>query len=104
MRIVILVTCPSSKVAARIGRALVGEKLAACVSALPGVVSIFAWKGRIDRAKEVLMLAKTRRSLFEKARRRIRELHPYDTPEIVALPISAGDARYLSWIDRETRP
>lgn len=101
--ILVMVTCPSVAEAERIGAALVREKLAACVSLVPGLVSIFSWKGKKHRARESLMLVKTRRAKFEELRRRVRALHSYDVPEIVAVPLSAGDPDYLRWVEKETR-
>lgn len=103
-RIVVLVTCPSTAEARRIAGALVRERLAACVNVVPGIASVFSWKGKVERAKETLLLIKTRRARFDRLRRRIKALHTYEVPEIVAVPLVAGDRNYLAWLDEETRP
>lgn len=86
----------------RIAEALVGERLAACVNILGAVRSVYRWQGAIERADEIAMIAKTTEALFERLAARVRTLHSYDTPAIVAWPIVAGDAAYLDWIAAET--
>lgn len=86
----------------RIARALVGERLAACVNILGAVRSVYRWQGAVERADEVAMIVKTTEALFERLAARVRTLHSYDTPAIVAWPIVAGDAAYLDWIAGET--
>jgi len=88
--------------AERIAEALVAERLAACVNILGGVRSIYRWQGAIERADEVAMIAKTTGALFDTLAARVRALHSYDTPAIVAWRIVAGDAAYLDWIGAET--
>jgi periplasmic divalent cation tolerance protein len=88
--------------ALKIADALVAERLAACVNVLGGVRSVYRWRGRIERAEEIALIAKTRADLFDRLAARVRELHSYDTPAIVAWPITSGDAAYLDWIARET--
>jgi len=88
--------------AGRIAEALVAEGLAACVNLLGAVESIYRWKGTVERAHEVALIAKTRRALFDRLSARVRALHSYDTPAIVAWPIVAGDAAYLDWIAETT--
>ncbi len=100
--IVVFITAPDQETAAGIARALVGESLAACVNILPGVRSIYSWKGKIEDEAEVLMMAKTRRPLFERLSARVKELHPYETPEIIALPLTAGSREYLDWLNDVT--
>ncbi len=80
---------------------LVTERLAACVNILGAVRSVYRWQGEIERADEVAMIAKSRADLFDKLASRVRSLHSYDTPAIVAWPIVAGDKDYLDWIDTE---
>jgi periplasmic divalent cation tolerance protein len=82
--------------------ALVGERLAACANVLGGVRSVYRWQGQVERAEETALIAKTRSDLFDRLAARVRELHSYDTPAIVAWPITSGDAAYLDWIARET--
>ena len=100
--IVLLCTCCSEKEGRLLAEALVESKLAACVNLLPGVHSIYRWEGEVEKAAEVLLLIKSTADRFDDLRARITELHSYDTPEIIALPIVAGSDRYLDWIRRET--
>jgi periplasmic divalent cation tolerance protein len=88
--------------AERIAEALVAERLAACVNILGAVRSVYRWQGAVERADEVAMIAKTTETLFDALNARVRALHSYDTPAIVAWPIVAGDAAYLDWIAAET--
>jgi periplasmic divalent cation tolerance protein len=101
--IVVLMTAPSTEKAAEIARAVVEEQLAACGNVLPGLRSIYRWQGEVCDEPEVLVLFKTRGPLFEPLRARLVELHPYDCPEVIALPIEAGHAPYLEWISASTR-
>lgn len=96
--VVVLVTCPTAAVGRRLAGALLNRRLAACVNLLPGMESRFWWKGRVDRARETLLVIKTTRAAFERLRRAVAELHPYDVPEIIALPVVAGHPPYLDWI------
>jgi periplasmic divalent cation tolerance protein len=86
----------------RIAAALVAERLAACVNILGGIRSVYRWQSAVKRADEVAMIAKTTEALFDPLAARVRALHSYDTPAIVAWPIVAGDAAYLDWIGAET--
>jgi len=97
--LVIMVTTPDKEQAITIARTLVSEKLCACVNIIDPITSIYTWKGKIEQDREVLMLIKTRDALFGKLTARIKELHSYDVPEIIALPILAGNPSYLKWID-----
>lgn len=100
-KFVVLVTCGSSKEADRLAEALVEKRLAACVNILQTPVkSIYRWKGRVETAKEFLLLIKTSRANFLALSRQIEKLHSYDTPEIIALPITAGSPEYLRWLDQ----
>jgi periplasmic divalent cation tolerance protein len=99
---VVLVATGSDAEAERIADALLAEGLAACVQLSP-IRSRYVWKGAIERADEVLLSVKTRADLFEAVRARVRALHSYETPEIVMLPIMAGDADYLAWIAESAR-
>ena len=101
---VVFVTVARREEAEKIADALVGEHLAACCNLAPGLSSIYRWRGDVHRDPEVLLIAKTRRDLFEKLRERVIALHSYEVPEIVALPIIAGHEPYLDWIRRETAP
>ena len=96
--LVVYCTCPDQTVAERIAETVVGERLAACVNIVPGLTSIYRWEGQIQRDAELLLLIKTRRAVYPLLEARIRVLHPYQVPEIIALPIQAGSAAYLDWI------
>jgi periplasmic divalent cation tolerance protein len=99
--IVILITAASDDEAAKIARALVDERLAACANILPGVRSLFFWEGKTQDEREVLMVVKTRYSLLDSIVRRVKALHSYTVPEIIALPVLGGSQDYLNWV-RET--
>ena len=88
--------------AERVASALLEPRLAACVNLLPGVTSLFWWEGKIDRAEEVLLLVKTRRSLMPALLEQVRAIHSYDVFEAVALPIVAGSPEYLRWLEETT--
>lgn len=95
---VILVTAPDAEVGERLGRALVGERLAACVNIVPGVTSLYRWDGDVHRAGEVLLIVKSTVDAFARVKERVKELHPYEVPEIIDLPVRTGEARYLEWV------
>ena len=97
-----LVTIDDPAKAARIARALVERKLAACANIMPEIRSIYQWKGEIQDESELLMLIKTTRELFPRLQTAVRELHPYEVPEIIALEIDRGLPEYLQWIDDST--
>src|SRR4051794_17738499 len=96
--ILVLSTCPDTVTARRIARALVGEGLAACVSELPGVQSTYRWQTAVEEASEVLLLIKTRAENFDALTSRVRNLHPYEVPEVIAVPVTHGHAAYLNWL------
>jgi periplasmic divalent cation tolerance protein len=100
---VVLVTVPDAAVAATLCRALIEERLAACGNIVPGVTSIYRWEGEIREDSELMVVLKTREDVFPRLLERIVELHPYDVPEILALPVIAGHAEYLAWIGRSTQ-
>ena len=100
--LMVLNTCPDSDTAGRIAAELVDGKLAACVQVLPGLQSYFHWDGKVDRADEYLLLIKTSSASYPALEQRIRELHPYELPEIIGVPVSRGLPGYLSWIDKST--
>jgi periplasmic divalent cation tolerance protein len=95
-------TYPSVVEAEKAGTALVGERLAACVNILPGMVSVYRWQGAVERAQEAVMIIKTRASLAEAVRASVKANHPYDTPAILVLPVESVDERYFAWILTET--
>ena len=96
------VTVPDKETATTLARALVDEGLAACVNIVPGIRSVYQWDGRTQEDDEVLCLVKTRPSVFDRARARILELHPYDVPEILAFAVDDGSPDYLDWLKRAT--
>lgn len=96
------VTMPDADTARSIGRTLVGERLAACVNVVPGVVSIYSWKGALQEDQEVLCLIKTSPHRFEQLRARVVELHPYDLPEVMAFAVDDGSRDYLDWVRSST--
>ncbi len=102
--ILVLATLPDRDTAGRLANALVRESLAACVSIGAPVESIYHWRGKVETAKEVPVTIKTRRDCYAAVEKAIRNLHPYELPEIVAVPIIDGFAPYLDWIAAETAP
>jgi len=101
--IVVLTNLPDRDTARALARRLVEGRLAACVNIGASVESIYHWHGQIETGNEVPIAIKTRQVLFSEVEAAIREIHPYDLPEVVALPISGGSAAYLDWINAETR-
>ena len=101
--LVVLITAPSPEEGEAIARALVEEKLAACVNVIPGVTSLYRWRGELQREGEVLLVVKSRRGLFDRLAARVRELHSYQVPEIIALPVILGDEDYLRWLSEATQ-
>ncbi len=98
----VFITVPGRDEAARIAGALVSEKLAACVNQIEGISSVFWWEGEIQRETEVLLMAKTAARRVEALVRRVKELHSYTVPEVIALPIAHGNPDYLRWIDESS--
>ena len=101
--LVVLVTTPTPERAAEIARAVVEERLAACGNVVPGLRSIYRWEGKLQDEGEALLVLKTTRARFEALKERVLALHPYQVPEVIALPVEAGSAPYLAWIAGETR-
>jgi len=100
--IMVFSTAPSGEQAAVIAKAAIDEGLAACCNIVPGLRSIYKWKGEVCDESEVLCIFKTRGALFERLRDRIREIHPYEVPEVVRVDITGGLADYLDWIGANT--
>lgn len=98
---VVLCNCPPDH-AERIARALVEARVAACVNAIPGVVSVYRWKGEVQRDDETTLLIKTREERIADLKDAIAKLHPYEVPEIVVLPVVDVNASYAAWVDSET--
>jgi periplasmic divalent cation tolerance protein len=101
-KIVVLVTCGGMETAEKISKALIEKRLAACVNIISGVRSLYRWEGKVQDDNEWLMLIKTREECFEELKALVLDLHPYEVPEIVSLPIGKGHQEYLAWIERET--
>ena len=101
--IIVFMTASNGEEAARLADMLVGAHLAACVQILPEIESVYRWQGKIERAPEILLLAKTTKSKFEELEREVRALHSYDTPEIIAVPVVAGSASYVDWLIQSTK-
>ncbi len=97
-------SCPDAETAERIARALVEERLAACVQSLGDVRSTYRWDGEVRTEGEVLLLAKTTRAQLEALKARVNALHPYEVPELLALEVVDGLAPYLAWIDEACQP
>jgi periplasmic divalent cation tolerance protein len=102
-KIVVLSTCATEVDAERLARALVAGRLAACVNVLPGVRSFYHWKGEIESGAECLLLIKTSRELFPAVSAEMAKLHPYEVPELLALPVVDGAENYLSWFHANLR-
>ena len=102
-KIVVLTTCAAEADAERLARALVEGRLAACVNVVPGVRSFYRWKGEVDSGVEFLLIIKTSRELFPALRAEMERLHPYELPELLALPVVAGAENYLSWFQAGLR-
>ena len=101
--LLVLCTCPGNTVAAEISTALIEQGLAACVNRVPGIKSWYRWEGRLQQDEEVLLLVKTTQARFPDVEAAIRRLHPAQVPEIIGVPIVAGSADYLNWLDSSTR-
>ena len=99
---IIFVTCHSRKEAGNIASSLLNKRLIACANIISGVDSKFWWNGKIDSAKEFLVIIKAKSSSFKKIEKEVKRLHSYEVPEIIAIPIIAGSKEYLGWIKKET--
>lgn len=102
-KIVVLSTCASTDEAEKLARMLLEGRLAACVNVIPGVRSLYHWKGAIESAEECLLVIKTSRSLFADLCETLQKAHSYETPEIVALPVVEGARGYLEWMEQHLR-
>jgi len=101
--VVILITATTDEEARNIANGLLAQRKAACVNIVPGVSSLFWWQGQLDSASESLLIVKTKTSLLNDIIALVRELHSYDVPEIIALPVIGGNQDYLDWIDTEVK-
>ena len=95
----VLCSVPNRETAVHIDETLVSERLAACVNIIPGVVSVYRWKEAIEKDGELLLLIKTSRDNYEPLEQQIQALHPYELPEIIAVPIQTGQKDYIKWIE-----
>lgn len=94
-----LCTCPDRATAERLAEGLVEQRLAACVNVLPGIRSVYRWQDQVERADEVQLIIKTRTSAWSRLEHFIGQAHPYDTPELIAVPITNGLPAYLEWLE-----
>ena len=101
--LLVFTTLPSADKAAELAKVLVEERLAACANLLPAIRSIYRWQGKLQDENEVLVLLKTRAEHLEWLKLRILELHPYEVPEVLAVPVEAGYQPYLDWLAGETK-
>ncbi|KAF5456029.1 hypothetical protein F2P56_025545 [Juglans regia] len=101
--IVVYVTVPNKELGKKLAESIVREKLAACVNRVPGIESVYEWKGEIQTDNEELLIIKTRQSLLEALTEHVKANHEYDVPEVIALPITGGSLQYLEWIKNSTR-
>ena len=100
--LVILVTAANQEEAVRIGEEVVNAKLAACANIIPGIQSIYRWKGKVAKAQEVLLILKSTKPRYSALEKAIKAMHTYETPEIIALPVKEGLDRYIGWVRSET--
>ncbi|XP_019414505.1 PREDICTED: protein CutA 1, chloroplastic-like isoform X2 [Lupinus angustifolius] len=101
--IVVYVTVPNKESGKKLAESIVKEKLAACVNRVPGIESVYQWKGEIQTDSEELLIIKTRQSLLEALTEHVKANHEYDVPEVISLPINGGNLKYLEWIKESTR-
>ena len=101
---VVFCACSGEVEANKLARALVEERFAACVNILPGLTSVYRWQGKLETASEHLLLVKTTREAFPALESRIRELHSYETPEVIAVPVTTGSDKYLTWVQEQVLP
>ena len=99
--IVVYITAGSPTEGEHLARALVEEKLAACVNRVQSVQSVYRWQGKVEESEEELLIVKTRRDLFGALRKRVMEIHSYAVPEIIALPIVEGSEAYMQWLEQQ---
>jgi periplasmic divalent cation tolerance protein len=102
--LLVMTSLPDRASAERIADALVTEGLAACINILAGCTSVYHWEGKLNHTDEVPLLIKTTRSAYPRLEAALRKLHPYELPELIALPVSAGLPEYLNWVTQETKP
>lgn len=103
MYLVVFITCPDKKDGKRMADFLLKERLAACVNIISHVNSYFWWSGKIHDSEEVLLVVKTKKRVLRKLIKSVKEIHQYENPEVIAIPIIGGSKEYTNWIDSETR-
>lgn len=96
-----ITTCPDMEIAETLATALVEERLAACVNILPGARSVYEWQGKVEKEQELVLLIKSRSDRLNALETRLLELHPYELPELIVVPLVGGLAPYLSWIETQ---
>lgn len=101
--LVVLTTVERAEDGVRLARLLVEQELAGCVQMLPPMTSVYRWQGQVEEASEVLLLIKTTRAVYDQLEAALKQNHPYETPEIIALPVAAGSAEYLNWLSAATK-
>ena len=101
--LLILNTCPDKETAVRVANTLVDKGLAACVNILPGVTSVYHWQGKIESDEEHILLIKSTQNAYVAVESAIREIHPYELPEVIAVPVTEGLSEYLAWIEACTK-
>lgn len=100
--LMVFCTCPDRASATTIARHLVEQRLAACINLVPGVGSVYRWRGGVEEAEEVMLVIKTRESRLDEVEAAIEALHPYELPELLAIPVSGGTEPYLTWLEEST--
>ena len=102
-KIIVFITSPGAKESRLIADALLKARLVACVNTVPKIISRYWWKGKIERAEECLLIAKTEKRLFKAVEKKVKSIHSYTVPEIIAVPIEAGNPDYLRWITESVK-
>ena len=103
-KVIVFSTCASREEGKRIARVLVEERLAACVNVIDGIVSIYQWQGKVHEGDEVMLVVKSRRDLLARLQERLANMHSYEVPEAIAIPVVDGLPAYLEWLERELEP
>jgi periplasmic divalent cation tolerance protein len=103
MYLVVFITCPDLESAQNLSDLLLKERLAACVNIIPNLTSFFWWGRKIHRSEEVLLMVKTKESVLRELTRKVKKNHPYENPEVIALPIIGGSKKFTRWIEDETK-
>lgn len=103
MYLVVLITCPDMQESKKIADSLLNDRLAACVNIVNDVKSLFWWSGKIHTSDEVLLLVKTKKRALRKLVKKVKQIHQYENPEIIALPVVGGSKEYTKWIEEETK-